>query len=189
MLIFRYGQRDTSLPPGLACALGAFAVEDFSAFGVIATKLAGSHHAYCPDGSVDVATPGSIEGLNRLRDAPTDRRLGRLALSDGIAGHQDYPGLVARWLAVVRYSLVANPKVPVSALTFEQARRISPARSAPGARLPANPTPLRSGSSAARRSPAAAARWRSTSSVRRPRTAASWTPRRTRAARAARARR
>jgi phosphate transport system substrate-binding protein len=123
-LLFTYGRPVSPRPNALVCTSGTLTVEGSSAFGLIATKLAGSYHAYCQNSTINVFTPGSIEGLNHLRDAAEPDRGKRLALSDGIADSQDFPELVPRPLAVVPYSVVANPKVPVQTLTLNQLRLI-----------------------------------------------------------------
>jgi phosphate transport system substrate-binding protein len=114
----------TKRPDGLVCVAGALTVEGSSAFGLVATKAAGSYHAFCPESTVNVFTPGSLGGLNRLRDAPESSRPDRLALVDGLADREDYPGLVAHPLAVLPFTFAVNSKVPVGNITRDQARAI-----------------------------------------------------------------
>jgi phosphate transport system substrate-binding protein len=122
--VFSYGLPRTSPPEGLRCVSGSLIVEGSSAFGFIASKAAGVYQSFCPDAMIDVRTPGSLDGLNRLRDASDEERARRLALSDGLADTHDYPKLVPTALAVVPYVLVANRTVPVDNLTHEQVGEI-----------------------------------------------------------------
>jgi len=110
----------TTLPEGLACVPGSLTVEGSSAFGLAATATAGEYGAYCADSTIDVRSPGSIEGLNRLRDAKEVDRPGRLALSDGLVPDADFPGLMPRPVAVVPFTFVVNDKAPVRELTTTQ---------------------------------------------------------------------
>jgi ABC-type phosphate transport system, periplasmic component len=123
-LLFTYGRPAVPRPGTLVCVPGVLTVEGSSAFGLITTKLAGSYQAYCSDSTINVSTQGSLEGLSHLRDASEPERARRLALSDGIAGAQDFPALVPRPLAVVPYSVVANLNVPVDTLSLDQLRMI-----------------------------------------------------------------
>ncbi|KAA9156224.1 phosphate ABC transporter substrate-binding protein [Amycolatopsis acidicola] len=112
----------TKLPEGVVCVPGEIAVEGSSAFGRAATELAGSYHAYCPQASVKVRTPGSLEGLRRLAD--NDNRGGQLALSDGRFDDPQFAQLVPQPLAIVPFTFVASANVPVNDLSLEDARRI-----------------------------------------------------------------
>jgi phosphate transport system substrate-binding protein len=124
VLLLNYVKPFATLPPGLVCQPGQLTVEGSSAFGRAATAVAGEYEAYCGGSAVAVHTPGSLEGLNRLRDAPEADRSKRLALSDGKVPESDFPGLVPRPVAVVPFTFVANDKVPVDGLTLGQARKI-----------------------------------------------------------------
>jgi phosphate transport system substrate-binding protein len=124
VLLLNYVKPFATLPPGLVCEPGQLTVEGSSAFGPATTAAAGEYQAYCGDSDIVVRTPGSLEGLNRLRDAPETDRLQRLALSDGKVPESDFPGLVPHPVAVVPFTFVANNKAPVDRLTLDQARKI-----------------------------------------------------------------
>jgi phosphate transport system substrate-binding protein len=110
------------LPRGVGCVPGSMTVAGSSAFGRAATELAGSYHAYCPGSSIDVRTPGSLEGLRRLA-GPTGGP-GNLALSDGKVDDPDFAHLVPHRLAIVAFVFVASANVPIDSLSIEDARRI-----------------------------------------------------------------
>lgn len=129
----------TPIPRGVSCVPGALTVEGSSAFGLAAQATAGEYHAYCADSTIDVRSPGSIEGLNRLRDAKAADRPGRLALVDGKQPDADFPGLDHQSLAVVPYTFVANAKVPVDRLTVAQVRAIFTGRVSRWSEITANP--------------------------------------------------
>lgn len=113
----------TSLPQGLVCVPGSLTVEGSSAFGPAAKLAATEYHAYCPGATIDVDTPGTVEGLRRLHDAPADERSHRLALSDG-SQWQGFTELEGHPVAVVPFTFVVNDSVPVEGLRLDQARNI-----------------------------------------------------------------
>jgi phosphate transport system substrate-binding protein len=129
----------TKLPPGLVCVPGSLTIVGSSAFGLAATKSAGSYHAYCPGSVVDVLSPGSLEGLRRLRDAPPEDWPSQLALSDGMADPRANPGLVPHPLGIVPYTFVVNDKAPIDNLTLEQARAIFTGKASRWSDITGNP--------------------------------------------------
>ena len=110
-------------PEGLSCVPGNLTVVGSSAFGRAATELAGSYGAYCPDSTIGIHTPGSVEGLRQLHSADWDRRVD-LALSDGMADRRESAGLVSRALAIVPFTFVVNDKAPVATISSYQAQSI-----------------------------------------------------------------
>jgi phosphate transport system substrate-binding protein len=120
VLLLNNVQPFTAHPEGLVCVPGSVTVEGSSAFGLAAAATGAEYNAYCVDSTVDVRSPGSIEGLNRLRDAPEAERPRRLAMVDGKQPEADVPGLVPRPLAVVPFTLVVNDKAPVNDLSITQ---------------------------------------------------------------------
>ncbi|WP_236795084.1 PstS family phosphate ABC transporter substrate-binding protein [Amycolatopsis sp. GM8] len=112
----------TKLPQGVICVPGSLAAEGSSAFGRAATELAGSYHAYCPESSIKIRTPGSLEGLRRLADTTNPR--GQLALSDGRVDDPQFSQLVPSRLAIVPFTFVVSANVPISTLSVADARRI-----------------------------------------------------------------
>lgn len=124
VLLLNYASPFAKRPADLACVPGTLTVEGSSAFGLAATKSAGSYHVYCPGSTVNIYTPGSLVGLRDLDNSTPDERPQLLALSDGMADNQDFPGLLPRPLAVVPYTFVVNDTVPVGSLTLDQVRAI-----------------------------------------------------------------
>lgn len=112
-----------SIPEGLVCVPGSLTVEGSSAFGPAATLAGTEYHAYCPKSIINVRTPGSVEGLKRLHDAPSDERSQRLALSDG-RETLGFSELVSHPVAVVPFTFVVNNSVPIVGLRLDQARNI-----------------------------------------------------------------
>ncbi|MBP2326680.1 phosphate transport system substrate-binding protein [Kibdelosporangium banguiense] len=113
----------TRLPEGVSCVPGSLTAEGSSAFGRAATELAGTYHAYCPETSIRIRTPGSREGLERLADAAEDGTR-HLAFSDGRFDEPQFRELVAQPLAIVPFTFVASDDVPVGSLSLRDARRI-----------------------------------------------------------------
>lgn len=122
--LLNYVRPSTTTPPGLVCVPGQLTVEGSSAFGGAAMTAASEYAVYCDESAVTVRPSGSLEGLNRLLDAPAADRPGRLVLSDGKVPEVDFPGLVSHPVAVVPFTFVANDKAPVDNLTLDQARKI-----------------------------------------------------------------
>lgn len=112
----------TRLPAGVTCAPGSLAAAGSTAFGATASALAVTYEAYCPASSVDVPTPGSGEGLERLLDAPAGAE--RLALVDGLFDEPKFDELTPTPLAIVPFTLVASDDVPVSSLSLQDVRQI-----------------------------------------------------------------
>jgi phosphate transport system substrate-binding protein len=129
----------TQLPPGLVCVSGGLTISGSSAFGLAATKSAGSYHAYCPGSVVDVLTPGSLQGLQELHDAPPAVWPTQLALSDGMADPRQFPGLVSDALGIVPYTFVANAKAPINHLTLAQAQAIFTGKVSQWSQITRNP--------------------------------------------------
>lgn len=112
----------TRLPSGVACAPGSLTVAGSTAFGATASALAVTYEAYCPEASVNVPTPGSGEGLERLLDAPTGTE--RLALTDGRFDEPRFRELIPTALAIVPFTLVGSDDVPVDSLSLKDVRQI-----------------------------------------------------------------
>ncbi|GAB2493019.1 substrate-binding domain-containing protein [Promicromonospora xylanilytica] len=112
----------TRLPNGVTCAPGSLAVAGSTAFGETGSALAVTYEAYCPTASVDVPTPGSGEGLERLLDAPPGAE--RLALTDGRFDEPRFQELTPTALAIVPFTLVGSDDVPVDSLSLVDVRRI-----------------------------------------------------------------
>jgi len=113
----------TPLPESTVCVDGSLAVEGSSAFGPATIAAANQYGTYCPGSHIDVRTPGSIEGLKRLHDAPVGERSNRLAVSDGMESLR-FTELKGHPVAVIPFTLVANNNVPVAGLSLDQARDI-----------------------------------------------------------------
>jgi phosphate transport system substrate-binding protein len=108
------------LPSGVVCVPGSLTLEGSTAFARAATELVGSYGAYCPEATIQVRTPGSREGLERLVDDGSQR----LALSDGRFDDPQFRSLVPEPLAIAPFTVVASRNVPVDSLSVRDARLI-----------------------------------------------------------------
>ncbi|RSM86348.1 phosphate ABC transporter substrate-binding protein [Kibdelosporangium aridum] len=118
--------RFAPLPEGLVCVPGRLTVEGSSAFGPAAIRAATEYQTYCRGSTIDVSTPGSGLGVQRLHDAPESERPNRLALSDGKAS-SEFAGLVPHPVAVVPFTFVVNNRnneARVDGISRQQARNI-----------------------------------------------------------------
>ncbi|MEO3818978.1 substrate-binding domain-containing protein [Plantactinospora sp. B24E8] len=126
-LVNSAGLRPT--PPGAPrCVEGTLDVGGSSAFGTAASRVIGSYTAYCEDATIRLSVSNSQHGLEQLRDLPNGDQ-SRVALSDGPADPNVFPGLVERAVAIVPFSVVVHPSVTgpgVDSLTLSttQLRRI-----------------------------------------------------------------
>ncbi len=137
-LVFTYGRPFSPAPAD--CRSGNLTVAGSSAFGSIANQVAESYAATCTNAHITVLEPGSLQGAQDLVAAGANARDTRLALTDGTVPYQ---GLVGQPVAVILYSLVANPSVTVPNLTLEQVRGVFAGRYTNWAALGGPDLPIR----------------------------------------------
>lgn len=108
------------------CAEGELTVSGSSAFADAVRTLADQYMAACRGSKITVEATGSVEGLNNLSSAPEDDRLNRLALADGrFDVNGEFPGVeIAGTLAVVPYSFVAHPALPIEDIPRGELARV-----------------------------------------------------------------
>ncbi|GAB2918182.1 substrate-binding domain-containing protein [Streptomyces mayteni] len=114
---------DETAPP-LDCASGELTLVGSTAFEPVLTEAAESYVAHCSRGettvTIDVETEGSREGWDRLDDAESTDML---AFSDG-PKTDGYANLIPRPVALILFTLIADPDVAVEDLSLDQVRRI-----------------------------------------------------------------
>ncbi|TDC22050.1 phosphate ABC transporter substrate-binding protein [Streptomyces sp. 8K308] len=104
----------------LDCAEGELTLVGSTAFEPVLTEAAESYRDHCPDATIEVATEGSEEGWARLDEAAgTDM----LAFSDGPKAER-YTSLLPTPVALILFTLIADPDVGVEDLSLNQVRQI-----------------------------------------------------------------
>ncbi|MDR7275885.1 PstS family phosphate ABC transporter substrate-binding protein [Catenuloplanes atrovinosus] len=114
------------IPPGPTCATGTLTVTGSSVFTGVAEQLAQRYMANCPGSTITVDGSTSVEGLAGLKNAPPEERLKLLTLAEGrFDGSPEFQNLeIAATLAIVSYTFVLHPGVPVRELSRTELKKI-----------------------------------------------------------------
>ena len=123
LLFASSGRQTKTTSTGPVCASGSLTVEGSSAFGGIAAQLAEQYMTYCDKAKITILASGSFEGLDHLQNVAPQERPWQLALADG--KFIGFSALVpSRTVAVVPFSVVVNPSVPLTEISLSDLNQI-----------------------------------------------------------------